>query len=44
MDSENLCKPKSEVIPEEISEEEAERRTSSWFDWIDPFLSPSYAY
>jgi hypothetical protein len=29
---------------EDITEEEAESRTSSWFDWIDPFWSPGYAY
>ena len=29
---------------EDISEEEAEQATSSWFDWIDPFLMPGMAY
>jgi len=29
---------------ENISEEEAEKRTKSWFDWLDPFWSPGYAY
>ncbi|OQX04119.1 MAG: hypothetical protein BWK80_54270 [Desulfobacteraceae bacterium IS3] len=29
---------------ENITEEEAEDRTSSPFDWIDPFWSPDYAY
>jgi len=29
---------------ESISEDEAEKRTGSWFDWIDPFLFPGTAY
>jgi hypothetical protein len=29
---------------ENISEEEAEKRTRSFFDWIDPFLFPGTAY
>ena len=29
---------------EDITEEEAEKRTGSLFDWVDPFLSPGYAY
>jgi hypothetical protein len=29
---------------ESISDDEAERRTGSWFDWLDPFLFPGTAY
>lgn len=32
------------AFAEDITEEEAEKRTSSWFDWIDPFLLPGNAY
>lgn len=29
---------------EDISAEKAKERTDSWFDWLDPFWSPDYAY
>jgi hypothetical protein len=29
---------------EDVTEVQAGQRTDSWFDWIDPFWSPRYAY
>jgi RHS repeat-associated protein len=38
------CMSGTEVIAEDITEEEAEARTDNWFDWIDPFIGVRHAY